>query len=121
MKLMIKMASILSSHKDKKSMNISTTHLEEKEIITEDESGKKRLRQLLRVAFLNHTYLPCNQEGHSEHTSLCFREGSMHLDIIYSLAVLGYHSTHKQLKLTGESYQSISHLLYLIFKHHDKE
>lgn len=55
-------------------MNISTTHLEEKETITEDESGKKQLRQLLRVAFLNHTYLPRNQEGYSEHTSLCFRE-----------------------------------------------
>lgn len=56
------MTSILSSHKDKKSMNISTTHLEEKEIIAEDDSGKKRLRQLLRVAFLNHTYLPLTKK-----------------------------------------------------------
>lgn len=30
-------------------MNIGTTHLEEKEILTKDESGKKWLRQLLRV------------------------------------------------------------------------
>lgn len=41
--------SLLSSHKDRKDMNIHTAHLEEKEIITEDESGKKWLRQHLRV------------------------------------------------------------------------
>jgi hypothetical protein len=72
-------------------------------------------------AFLNHVYLSYNQEGYNEHTSLCFPKGFIHLDIICSLTMQGYHSTHKQLKLATESYQSISQPLYLIFKQHNKE
>lgn len=118
------MTSILSFRKDRKSMNITTTYLEKKEIIAEEESGKKWLRQLLRVRtqpFRTTRIFPVIEKVTMNTQAFAFREGSTHLDIICSLTMLGYHSTHKHLKLMGESYQSISHLLYLIFKHHDKE